>query len=52
MEVTRYLKTYRLTARELAMRMILDVLSDDRHHRHRRDRDESVSVQGRHGHRG
>lgn len=28
MEVTRYLKTYRLTARELAMRMILDVLSE------------------------
>ena len=27
-EVTRYLKTYRLTARELAMRMILDVLSE------------------------
>lgn len=27
-EVTRYLKTYRLTARELAMRMILDVLKE------------------------
>jgi nucleotidyltransferase/DNA polymerase involved in DNA repair len=44
-DATRYLNTYRTTARDLAMKMIRDVL-------HRRHRDQSLSRKDRDGHRG
>ena len=53
MDVTRVSYTYdHLTARELVMKMIQDVLQDDRDHSDSRDRDQSVSLQDRNGYCG
>ena len=46
MDVTGYLETYGLTARELARKIILDVLEHHRHHGHGGHRHQPVSVQG------
>ncbi|EKC53016.1 Nucleotidyltransferase/DNA polymerase involved in DNA repair, partial [human gut metagenome] len=45
MDVTDYLKTYRMTARELAMTMIQDVLENNWYNCNRRNRYEYVSLQ-------
>ena len=45
MDVTHYLGTYHMTARELAAKMIQDVFAEDGHHGNRRDRNQSLSVQ-------
>ena len=58
MDVTNYLQTYRMTARELAKVMISDVLHDPRcaahhrHHGHGGHRQQPLSLQGRYGHYG
>ncbi len=43
-DATNYLNTYQMTARELAMTMIQDVLKNNRNHSNRRNRNKYVSV--------
>ena len=51
MDVTGYLKTYKMSSKELAMKIILDVLKTTGITATRRDRAEPLSLQGCHGHR-
>ena len=52
MDVTSYLETYHMTARELAKTMILDVLHTTGITATAGRRNESLPLQGRHGHYG
>ena len=50
MDVTHYLGTYKMSAHELAMKMVREVLEEtNRHNRNLRDRHQSFPVQGGHG---
>lgn len=52
MDLTNYLDTYKMTARELTRTIILDILKDNRHHCGGGHGHQSVPGQGGHGHRG
>ena len=44
MDVTDYLNTYKLSAHDLAMKIILDVIETTRHHGHGGDRHQPLSL--------